>query len=749
MLSASSAGYGDTTGGSDTPNLGRDAALGAGVVGAGGVAAQHHGHNQSDPNVASSESGRSFPLTGGAGTTNTGPHSSSLANKADPSVDSDLDGSRTAGTSGVTGSAPIASQPMGEGNTSPRGYGPEAWERDNHHDHAFKGDPCHGKEEPTPGVVHHISGHHSIDIANALDPNQSSSGSKSGGGLGLGTTGTGRGQPDMRTGAGLTSGSGSGNVGSQNVGDSSRRGNDPALAGATAGAGVGAGAAATGGQRDEPTTTGETLTGPVHGSKMMNTLDPRVNSVGTSEPTSTSGTYDTTPTTSGQKDHHYGRDAGLVGAGAVGAGTAYEVGKDREGYSSEQYPSSGTSGLNDPSRTSGSSGTGLGGGNAPLSTTSGLNNTGAAPMSGTTTSTAPGSGEYPSASGEPTKDHSHLGRDAGIAGAGAGAGGVAAYEAERHLGHGGQSMPEGTTTGTTGTTAPSQTMPTTSSTTGSTTAQPSSSIDQPKKDHHLGRDAGMVGTGGVAAYEADKHLNRQDPSRLPAGSTSAQPSSTIDEPKKDHHLGRDAGMVGAGGVAAYEADKHLNQQDSSRLPADTTTQQPTTYDSTAPTTTGGMTDKEAHKLEKAHEKELAKEQKHQNKELAKEQKQHEKDVAKEHKQHEKDIAKAEKKAEHDAEKHEKKQHGGGILGLFKRDKPDEDLKQEELERKAETGDRTNIPSMAEVEKPNEGMTEAEKHQTAKDHDHQRNRLHKDPPPGYIEKKLAESDGAHGDAPQKG
>ena len=60
------------------------------------------------------------------------------------------------------------------------------------------------------------------------------------------------------------------------------------------------------------------------------------------------------------------------------------------------------------------------------------------------------------------------------------------------------------------------------------------------------------------------------------------------------------------------------------------------------------------------------------------------------------------------------------------------------------------PSMAEVKNPNDGMTEADKHQTAKDHDHQRNRLHKDPPPGYMEKKLAESEGgAYEDKPTKG
>lgn len=38
-----------------------------------------------------------------SGTTTTGPHSSNLANKADPTVDSDLSGSRTTGQSGLTG----------------------------------------------------------------------------------------------------------------------------------------------------------------------------------------------------------------------------------------------------------------------------------------------------------------------------------------------------------------------------------------------------------------------------------------------------------------------------------------------------------------------------------------------------------------------------------------------------------------------------------------------------------------------
>jgi hypothetical protein len=38
--------------------------------------------------------------TVGSGTTTAGPHGSNLANKADPRVDSDLDGSRTVGNTG-------------------------------------------------------------------------------------------------------------------------------------------------------------------------------------------------------------------------------------------------------------------------------------------------------------------------------------------------------------------------------------------------------------------------------------------------------------------------------------------------------------------------------------------------------------------------------------------------------------------------------------------------------------------------
>ena len=115
----SGAGYSDQSPG--TSDLGRDTALGAGAAGAGTAVGHIH------QSGADQDSGRSFPLGGNSTTasdysapgqvgtypaggfgpgssthtvssTTAGPHSSSFANKADPRVDSDLDGSRGVGS---------------------------------------------------------------------------------------------------------------------------------------------------------------------------------------------------------------------------------------------------------------------------------------------------------------------------------------------------------------------------------------------------------------------------------------------------------------------------------------------------------------------------------------------------------------------------------------------------------------------------------------------------------------------------
>ena len=124
----------------------------------------------------------------------------------------------------------------------------------------------------------------------------------------------------------------------------------------------------------------------------------------------------------------------------------------------------------------------------------------------------------------------------------------------------------------------------------------SKSQDSHGGDHHYGRDASLTGAGGAGLYEAEKHhhgnesnlatssttsgiggqssygsgidprvdsfrsgMARDEPAVSSAGS-GHQPATT-----SDHHYKRDAGLAGAGGLSAYEADKHLDSSDRSDL----------------------------------------------------------------------------------------------------------------------------------------------------------------------------------------
>ena len=89
------------------------------------------------------------------------------------------------------------------------------------------------------------------------------------------------------------------------------------------------------------------------------------------------------------------------------------------------------------------------------------------------------------------------------------------------------------------------------------------------KDHHHGRDAGIVGAGGLAAYEGEKHLggSKHDPSHPTQSSTGASPATGAlydsgngpttgtSQTGTGHHYGRGAGLAGTGGGAAYEAER--------------------------------------------------------------------------------------------------------------------------------------------------------------------------------------------------
>lgn len=715
LICFGSSGLGNTSSRTGDSHLERDAALGAG--GFGTASALHHHHDRERDTLGSDTTGRSFPLGGHStsttgsgypstitGNTTAGPHSSNLANKADPRVDSDLDGSRNMGGTGLgSGTGPTTGSShqghlgrdaaVGAGSVGASGlaehelrgdrgtigtgvgYGPESWEHDHkQHGHQFGGDPC-GSEGPAPGP-HFSKGPHGTDTANLLDPHVASPVIPIGSTSGTGNTGSTTG-----TGIGSTSGT---SVGSTGTG-SNHLGRDAAVAGGVGTAGVGAYEAGRG-SSDPSTSAGSApnTAGP-HKSDMLNKLDPRVDSdmskqqsstgttgtsgIGGTSTTGTSG-YPSTSSTTG-RDHHLGRDAGLIGAGGA---AAYEA--DKHHHNKE-------SGLTGTSRTTNP---GIGGIGPDYSNDSA--------MRGSGTTATPG-------------HDNHLGRDAGLAGAG----GVTAYEAEKHHGH---HHPSGTTASGYENPYPRSTVdPRVDSTerTGTTGATPTIG----STDHHYGRDAGLAGTGGAAAYEAEKHHhNKHDPTITTGISSDPnQPTST------GHHYGRDAGLVGAGGAAAYKTDKHHDKHHDK-------------YDPT--TTTGTSTHGDHHHGRDAaiaggvgavggaefSKKEAEKIQKEQEKEHKKHIKEEEKHM-KEHEKH---------------EKHDEKKHGGLLGKLFHHNKADkEERKEEKLEREGLSDTKHHghhhgaetAAGVGAVGAAGAGLTETERHHEG--HEHERNRLHKDPPGG--------------------
>lgn len=587
-----------------------------------------------------------------------------MANKADPRIDSDLDGSRGLGNTGYgSGTGPTTGSDhrgtlghdaglgsgAGTGVTSTTtgsglGHGPESWKHEHStHGHTYEGDPC-GPEESATGAPHFTTGPHATDTANRLDPHVAS---------------------DITAPTGSTNPSTGSTLGTTSHGDH-HLGRDAALATGVGTAGVGAYES----NRDTTSSTdpASSTTAP-HKSSLLNKLDPRVKSDKSTQPdstgiTGTPGHVGATNTgTSSQvtdKDHHYGRDAGLAGAGGVAGyeaqkslGSHEPVGTTSSTGTSNPYSSSGL----DP-RVDSEHGTGR----------------------GTVGSTGEG------------KDH-HYGRDAGLVGAG----GVAAYEAEKHLGKGNKSNETSQVPESVGGLSHGRNVDPVGSgydqTAGITSDQGKGFVGtgagpQSGTGPHHSRDAGLtgagLGAGSVAAYEAEKHHDRHQP-------TTTDPStysSSKHEKPTDTHTGRDAALAGGAGAGlGAAAESELSKKD-------------------------------LHKLEKEHTKEIEKEQKA----IHKDQIKHEKEIEKEVKKHDKAIAKEEKKHD-DGKKH------GGILGLFHRDKPDKELKEEEIERQHATSHHgaetaAGVGTAAAV---GAGV----EHEKDK---HERNRLHKDPPAGYLDSK---------------
>ena len=564
--------------------------------------------------------------------TTAGPHSSNLENKLDPRIDSDLDGrsglgNTNTGTTGATstgygsGTGPTAAPGnsghlgrdtgLGAGTGAvaggaASGYGTESWEhKHGGHSHTYEGDPC-GPESAAPGAPHFTSGPHATDTANRLDPHVSSgigapsstTGTSSGSGLGSSGTGTGLGSSTARTGTGLgssTTGTSTDPYGTSATGTGHHAGRDAALGAGAGAAGLGAYEAGRDHTQSSSTGPAPTTAGP-HKSDMLNKLDPRVDSdLSKQQPgttgarsglgSSTTGTSSVPEGSYAGTGHHAGRDTAVAGgAGAAGLG-AYEAEKHHHQH--------------EPTTTSSTSGLGS-----------------------ATTEGAPHHSHHQKHHDrqQHAGEHHHA-RDAGLAGAGT----AAAYEAERHHGHPTQSSTIPSTTG--------------GMTSSSRDPVGSGYDNQAGTGHHYGRDAGVAGAGGVGAYEAEKHLTHRDAAgeRL-AGSghhsntttSGAGPTGVIGNTgttgtqggitgssQHDHHLGRDAAVGTGVAGAGYEADKHHQ-------------------------------DKEARKLEHEREKEQS---------------------------------------------HDSGKKSGGIMGLFHRDKGDKEAKKEEraeekAERKAEHSHHT-------------------------------------------------------------
>ncbi|KAI4176589.1 MAG: hypothetical protein LQ343_000880 [Gyalolechia ehrenbergii] len=676
-----------------------DRSSGLGSQGTTGNASALTGSSLPDRTVGDTENtsgaGRSFPLGGtSSGTATSGPHTSNLTKKADPRADSDRDGSRGLGGSSGLGSgtgATVSSAHQGElsrsnvggtsapstGQTLPRGYGEETWTHDhNKHGHDYIGDPCEN-EPPAPGAVHFTSGPHSLDTTNRLDPRVS------GGDLeGTSSSITESSVPHSRQ----------------------HHGRDVPLS-----AGVGTtGAGAYEASRDVPSSSttqhGNSTAGP-HKSDLLNKADPRVDSDlskqrgATTMPDTTGvgSTSSTEPSISG--DHHYGGNAALAGAGAGAAGAAVHGGqKHHDSHVPKGTSSSGYSNPYSPSST----GTGLTSG--PTSSTTGTTSSTRQIPTETTNTTGPTTkgtgvptGQSPSgvtaANGPATtsKDHD-VGRNAGLAGVGAGA----AYEADKHL-HG--SHGDSTRTRDPGLTSKQQ---------------PLSGKSAPEYGRET--DLSDAGTTGI-------HDSRHQPSST--SGLADQPSTAYDDRDRagESHRGRDAALGAGAGAAAVAGGEELSRKYLER-------QQKADYKEE-------MTEQEA-----AHKQEL-KEQKHHQHEQQKAEKAHEKAIAKEEKHHQHEKEKAEKAhekamAKEEAQhKHKEEPQGGekkhhGLLGLFHRDKADKELKEDEIARK-EHLEAESQPGAATT--GTTGLSEREKHEHAKEHD--RNRLHKDPPPGYGQTGYAE------------
>lgn len=707
---STSGGYGSGTGATPSSGnqgslgrntLGAEAGAGAGAVGSGTTTGtgygpeswqhehQRHGHQyEGDPCEIGEVGGQEGPHFV------SGPHITDTANRLDPHVGSGIEGAATTGDSsghhhhghhghrgeeaalvGGAGAAGMGaleadrSKQRTTGNTTSAGL--DSSNTDRHGLDTTGGGAYDNERHTATGVssTGKTAGPHKSDMLNKLDPRVDSDLSKQ-------QRSHGDGHHYERD-AALT---GAGGAGVYEA-EKHHRGNDPSLATSSTTASMGGSqgrhhhagrdAALTGAggaglyeaekhyRRDEPNLATSSNTSGMGGQSLYDSgVDPRVDptrsGMGRDESAvSSAGSGHQSATSS---DHHYKRDAGLAGAGGIGAYEAenHSGSSDRSGLAatpqdqlagsghqpaiatrSSPYPSSGYGDGSQPQTGNHTERNPLAASGVGAGATGGVDE--AQKMrdyARTDPETRVQEHQHPGASiatysspdyGNDTEKRHHIGRHTGrdaalVGGAGAGAGALADHEYSHRdvAGYGNEPYQEAS------------------------------------RGHHIGRDTAAVGGAGTGAGALAGHEH----SPRDAAGYGTEP---YQDTSREHHTGRDAailgGAAGAGGLAEHEYSK----KDAEKL------------------------QKEHAKEEKALEKEHSKEVKQHNKELAKEEKAHEKAIEKSEKKHEKTMGKDEKKHEKAIGKDEKKQdHGekkhGGLLGFLHRDKPDKELKEEEARR---------------------------------------------------------------------
>lgn len=436
-------------------------------------------------------------------------------------------------------------------------------------------------------------------------------------------------------------------------------------------------------------------------------------------------------------EHHYGRDAGLAGAGAAAAGgLAYESQRD--------HPDAGRQVTHHQAGPTTED---------PASKTVGKHNSNILNVLDPTVLPDPSKQKDHTTTGPHTSDTlnrmdpkvderagnqgHHYGRDAAIVG-GVGAAGYGAHEAADAYGSHRMTQPE----------ASLNEQRYAPSSTGALSSNPIHSNRYDPSNDHTGRNAAL-GTGlgagalGGAAYAGSRHDDNTyqvPPTSSQPYSSSAQPDamtsshpttgtlaphntqSTVPgtthnsyqsthDPRDPDHTKRDAALLGTGVAAGAAAYAH-NEKDDKRA------------------------EKEQEKIIHKHEKEVA----------AHEKEQHKHDVAEQNRL-EKERAKLDKeRTKHTEATHEKKP--GFLSNLLHRDKSKKEKRSSMDSSPRQSTDARGSYDNPRHSKEYAGLGAATTAAAYAEHDHDRNRLHKDPPPGHPAREALESQHEMGELSNK-